>query len=691
MASIDSTVTNTANQKLGNKTVTPPVSGKTFAQILSGELSGDAFLAQLPPKVIMGRTVRVKISKAAYESGLAACQTHLHGRLILHKGDAPITTQALKAKLNVQWPQLLNWNLIPLGKGFFEFRFNSVEDMRRIWALGTVNLKPGLLRFYCWSKDFAPQAQSQTHAQVWVRFLNLPQEYWEKHTLFEIASGLGTPLSIDEATQHRRLGIFARVLVDVNLSETMFESVVVERDDHALSVSIQYEKFPLFCANCKMIGHSLQNCSKLGASEFPFNGPVKYSQGANLKKPVNDSVYQAGKKKHVEFKVSNTALQSQYTGPARKNNYNETLTEPMNATSSQVSKNTEYMHNNAEIETHQTPAFDVGVGESDKHTTNQKSDKIQTSGDTIILHNAFDLLETDTEQDIVNAPIHDKESPFTNMDTQIDKNPSVKENSKGLQHLSQITVLEDHGKLGKRVSKSVHLSSGTSPVSYGKVDEFTFEMLETSVEQHTEQNPTTDKESTLTNMDRYIDKNPGVGVISQGQKHFTHITFLEGSSSLEKRTSNSEILSSGTLPVSYVQDNVTTLDDQTILQPLTSPIITRDEILGKDKKQVKIVNMPGNTAAACLKDGKVLRKFWCEDSDSTIDPETDSEPQNITIPTSSQYLESNTVNKSKRGRPKKQRSPKNKAGISSTAQETENVHTRSQTGSKPHNNNKNIP
>jgi len=102
----------------------PPVSGKSFAQILSGEVSGDSFLAQPPQKVVMGSLVRVKISRAAYESSVAACETHLHGRLTLHKGDAPLTTQALKAKLSNQWPQLQNWSLIPLGKGFFEFNFN---------------------------------------------------------------------------------------------------------------------------------------------------------------------------------------------------------------------------------------------------------------------------------------------------------------------------------------------------------------------------------------------------------------------------------------------------------------------------------------------------------------------------------------------------------------------------------------
>ena len=169
----------------------------------------------------------------------------------------------MKAKLSNLWPQLRNWRLIPLGKGFYEFNFNSIEDMKHVWALGVVNLKPGLLRFYCWTKYFTPKAQAQTHAQVWVRLLHLPQEYWSRQTLFEIASGLGTPLTIDETTQNRCFGLFARTLVDVDMAEKMFESIIVEREGHALTVMVQYEKYPLFCAHCRSLGHNIHACSKM--------------------------------------------------------------------------------------------------------------------------------------------------------------------------------------------------------------------------------------------------------------------------------------------------------------------------------------------------------------------------------------------------------------------------------------------
>jgi len=79
----------------------------------------------------------------------------------------------------------------------------------------------------------------------------------------EIASGLGTPLIIDDTTLNRRFGLYARVLVDVDLSEQLFESIIVEREGHILSVMVQYEKQPSFCTHCKMLGHDIHSFSKL--------------------------------------------------------------------------------------------------------------------------------------------------------------------------------------------------------------------------------------------------------------------------------------------------------------------------------------------------------------------------------------------------------------------------------------------
>lgn len=138
-----------------------------------------------------------------------------------------------------------------------------------------------------------------------------------------------------------------------------------------------------------------------------------------------------------------------------------------------------------------------------------------------------------------------------------------------------------------------------------------------------------------------------------------------------------------TIPKSIVFVEVPFVDDAITLQPIT----INDEILGQDKKKVQLTVGPKNKTAACLKDGKVLRKFWGdEDTDSAYEPDIEANP---CPPDANQYLDTpcDTVKKSKRGRPKKQRSPTQSTGsqaqqYNSNKSDKEFTHTRSKAGSK---------
>jgi len=150
--------------------------------------------------------------------------------------------------------------MVPLGKGYYDFHFDSANDLRKIWAADTVNLKPGLLRLSQWTKDFKYLAQKQTHVSIWIRLVELPQEYWRERTLKEIASAVGTPIDIDGPTRNRTFGHYARILVDIDLSKRAYDEILVEREGFAFKVEVQYERRPLFCHHCYSIGHNVSTC-----------------------------------------------------------------------------------------------------------------------------------------------------------------------------------------------------------------------------------------------------------------------------------------------------------------------------------------------------------------------------------------------------------------------------------------------
>jgi hypothetical protein len=147
---------------------------KSFAQALAAATVADT-APTLPSPVIRGETLCIPISDETYAQGIEACKRNLRGRLILNKGDKPYGSREVQTKLHQIWKNIGPWKMTPLGKGYFEFYFSSYDDMRSVWSKGTLNLKPGLLRLFEWTKDFSARTQRQTHAQVWIRLNELPQ------------------------------------------------------------------------------------------------------------------------------------------------------------------------------------------------------------------------------------------------------------------------------------------------------------------------------------------------------------------------------------------------------------------------------------------------------------------------------------------------------------------------------------
>jgi hypothetical protein len=246
--------------QIQGQTPTPqvPRPAISFASALAGTNNNDEL--PYPAPCIKGDALSIKIGQDEYQKGVDDCRKVLRARLTLNKGEKSYSARDLNAKIGNIWKTSAGWKMVPLGKGFYDFHFESPEDLKKIWAVGTVNLKPGLLRFSQWTKDFKLLTQKQTHVSLWIRLVELPQEYWRERTLKEIASAVGTPIDIDGPTRNRTFGHYARILVDIDLSKKAYDEVLVEREGYAFKVEIQYERRPLFCHHCYSIGHNITTC-----------------------------------------------------------------------------------------------------------------------------------------------------------------------------------------------------------------------------------------------------------------------------------------------------------------------------------------------------------------------------------------------------------------------------------------------
>jgi len=111
----------------------------------------------------------------------------------------------------------------------------------------------------------------------------------------EIASAVGTPLVIDNATSKRLFGHYARILVDMDFSHKIFHEIVVEREGYAFPVVVAYEWMPDFCSHCQNIGHDVTVCRRL----YPRKEPIKETSAAKEQITLGKKQIQITKAKWV--------------------------------------------------------------------------------------------------------------------------------------------------------------------------------------------------------------------------------------------------------------------------------------------------------------------------------------------------------------------------------------------------------
>lgn len=185
----------------------------------------------------------------------------LFGRLHLAAKEKSYSPYYLRQKLGLVWGEIGRWKIIPMWKGYFSFSFSSVDVLSMVWEKDAIALKPGILRFMQWTPNFYPAYQKNTNAQVWVNFWDLGLEFWEPITLFEIANGIGVPVKIDPKTIDRKFGLFARVLVDIDLSsDPPCELAVCRKNGEIVIIQVAYESIPDLSSNCDNVGHNVTTC-----------------------------------------------------------------------------------------------------------------------------------------------------------------------------------------------------------------------------------------------------------------------------------------------------------------------------------------------------------------------------------------------------------------------------------------------
>jgi hypothetical protein len=146
-----------------------------------------------------------------------------------------------------------------VGKGFFVFVFENMEDKGLIFRNGPYFMGPQGLYLNKWTPDFDPTQDVPSAVPVWVRLPHLPLHCWNHKSLQIIGNSLGK--YIDHAARKDQYAC-ARICVEVDLEEGLPEAINLTAAGWTYVQELDYEQLPFKCRHCHGHGHFAKHCKK---------------------------------------------------------------------------------------------------------------------------------------------------------------------------------------------------------------------------------------------------------------------------------------------------------------------------------------------------------------------------------------------------------------------------------------------
>ncbi|VFQ98797.1 unnamed protein product [Cuscuta campestris] len=174
----------------------------------------------------------------------------------------------------------------------FLINFEQDEDYQRFFYRKVWTIGKDTMSVTKWSPTLTQEEDSPI-VPVWISIPNLLIHLHHQSALFSIASMLGTPLKMDNATLNFSRPKLARVCVKVNVSKTLHQRIHVKHNYTDLFFQVIYEEPPLFCSSCRKLGHNQLSCK-------PVKLPAKRDIPVQKNQENNDVVTQEGWTKVIQ-------------------------------------------------------------------------------------------------------------------------------------------------------------------------------------------------------------------------------------------------------------------------------------------------------------------------------------------------------------------------------------------------------
>ncbi|XP_058183805.1 uncharacterized protein LOC131301486 isoform X2 [Rhododendron vialii] len=150
----------------------------------------------------------------------------------------------------------------PDVSGFTLFQFRDETSKCAVLENGPCFFSQKFLVLKNWHRTMKPVKEQPSKIPAWVKIYYLPFELWNKECLSRIASTIGRPIHVDQATAKKSKSSSARICIKIDVNLELLEDVAITVAGETVVVSVEYQVLPPICEFCKVFGYTSHQCSK---------------------------------------------------------------------------------------------------------------------------------------------------------------------------------------------------------------------------------------------------------------------------------------------------------------------------------------------------------------------------------------------------------------------------------------------
>ncbi|CAN0928563.1 hypothetical protein LINGRAHAP2_LOCUS36573, partial [Linum grandiflorum] len=165
----------------------------------------------------------------------------------------------LKSALSTAWKPKQEFDIQQIKECLFAFQFFNDEDRRKALCGGPWNFDNRLMVLKPIERDKDVEEIDFSMTEMWIRIRKIPL----KLRTSKIAKKIGAMFGSLKLFDKENSGVWSnymRIRVEVNVKKPLRRGVLLEVDNENVWFKIAYERLPIFCYNCGLLGHIQKEC-----------------------------------------------------------------------------------------------------------------------------------------------------------------------------------------------------------------------------------------------------------------------------------------------------------------------------------------------------------------------------------------------------------------------------------------------